>query len=81
MSNLVAKANDITLENNNMCVGYFIRTGRLMEFTKSDADKLIKPQGIIDKIVIAYSYIGSNNLDNNECILPSTSTNSEEVKN
>ena len=43
MSNLVAKANDIALENDNMRVGCFIRTGGLMEFTKSDADKLIKP--------------------------------------
>ena len=81
MSNLVTKVNDIALKNDNMRVGCFICTGGLIEFTKSDADKLIKPQGIIDKIVIPDSYTGSNNLDNNEYVLPSTSTNSEEIEN
>ena len=81
MSNLVTKANDIALENDNIRVGYFVRTSRLIEFAKSDVDKLIKPQGTINKIVIPDSYTGSNNLDNNEWILPSTWTNSEEIEN
>ena len=35
---------------------------------------------MINKIVIPDSCIGNNNLDNNKYVLPSTSTNSEEVE-
>ena len=46
------KANNITLKNNKMRISYFIRTSALIEFTKSDSNKLIKLQGIITSIKI-----------------------------
>ena len=60
LSDLVAKANAITIENDMMRVGCFIRTGGWIEFTKSDAYKLIKPHVIIDSIVIPDSHAGTN---------------------
>ena len=46
------KANNITFKNNKMRISYFIRTSALIEFTKSDSNKLIKLQGIITSIKI-----------------------------
>ena len=52
INNIVAKSNDITMMNDDARVGYFLRTGCLLEFTKSSNDDKIKPQGVVSKIVI-----------------------------
>jgi len=59
------KANDITFKNNKMRISYFIRTSVLIEFTKSDSNKLIKLKGMITSIKIpefqVKNYIPRNN--------------------
>ena len=52
INNIVAEANDVTMMNDGARVGCFLRTGCLLEFTKSSNDDKIKPQGVTSKIVI-----------------------------
>ena len=40
------------MKNDEMRVNCFVRTGSLLQYTKSEADDLIKPQGVRTKIVI-----------------------------
>ena len=56
MTNFVAEAKDLALFDNCMRIGCFRRTGLLMDYTKSDSDKDIKPQGVISTIVMPDSY-------------------------
>ena len=52
MHNLVADATDAAINKDVLRIGYFERTGSLMHFTKSDADRNIRPQGAVSKIDI-----------------------------
>ena len=42
-NHLVAAAIDDAANNDELRVSYFTRTGRLIHWTKAEADKLIKP--------------------------------------
>ena len=46
------ETNNITYKNNKIRISYFIRTSTLIEFTKSDSNKLINLQGMITSIKI-----------------------------
>ena len=50
MTSLVAEANDLALMDDRMRVGYFRRTGSIMDYAKSEFDDNIKPQGVVSKI-------------------------------
>ena len=52
INHLVANANDEALCNGIMRIGCFACTVGSMNFTKSESDKLIKPQGVISKITM-----------------------------
>ena len=52
INNIVAEANGVTMMNNGVRVGFFLRTGCLLELTKSSNDDKIKPQGVTSEIVI-----------------------------
>ena len=43
MSHIVADATETVLKDNQSCIGCFVCTGCLLEFTRSDNDDLIKP--------------------------------------
>jgi hypothetical protein len=53
---LVTDANDEASWNDRMIIECFSRTGVLMTFTKSESDKLIKPQGVVSKITMPKTY-------------------------
>ena len=59
------ETNNITYKNNKMRISCFIRTSALIEFTKSDSNKLIKLKGMITSIKIpelqVKNYIPRNN--------------------
>ena len=77
MTNLVAEASDLALIDDRMCVGYFKRTGLLMEYTKSKFDDDIKPQGVVSKIIVSDSHeIIDDNL-NNAYLAPAESVTPE----
>ena len=48
---LVAAANDEASKTDKFCVSCFTRTGGLVHWTKSEIDKLIKPQGVTSNVV------------------------------
>ena len=52
INHLVAEATEKVMKNDEMRVNCFVRTGSLLQHTKSEADDLIKPQGVRTKIVI-----------------------------
>ena len=60
------KANNITFKNNKMRISYFIRTSILIEFTKSDSNKLIKLKGMITSIKILELQVKNYILRNNK---------------
>ena len=52
---LVAEAMEKEVQNDEMRANFFVRTGSLLHCTKSEADSLIKPQGVRSKIVVPSS--------------------------
>ena len=52
INHLVAEATEKVMKNDEMRVNCFVMTGSLLQYTKSEADDLIKPQGVRTKIVI-----------------------------
>lgn len=63
MSHIVAAATETVLKDDESRVGCFVRTGCLLEFTRSDNDDLIKPQGVVSKIVIPLTNIYASEID------------------
>ena len=60
LSNLVGEANEKVLNNDDMRVNCFVRTGCLLQYEPSDSDNLIKPQGVRSKIIIPPTYAETN---------------------
>ena len=56
MTHLVAEANDLALMDDRMRVGFFKRTGLLIDYSKSEFDDDVKTQGVASKIVVPDSY-------------------------
>ena len=75
---IVAEANDITMRNDNARVGWFLRTGCLLEFTKSSNDDKIKPQGVKSKIVIPETNIHAAT-DSSELFSPTEGQSPDEI--
>ena len=57
INHLVAEATEKVVKKDEMRVGCFVRTGSLLHWTKSEADDLIKPQGVKSKIIVPDNYV------------------------
>ena len=73
MKNLVAEENDLALIDDQIRVGYFRRTGSLMDYVKSKYDDDIKPQGVASKIFVPDSYENPNSNPISEFSVPTES--------
>ena len=56
INNLVAEATENSVQKDEMRENCFARTGYLLHYSTSEADELIKPQGVRSKIFIPNSY-------------------------
>ena len=52
VSHVVADATETALKEDESRVACFARTGCLLEFTRSDNDDKINPQGVVSKIIM-----------------------------
>ena len=77
LSNLVGEANEIVLNNDDIRVNCFVCTGCLLEHEKSDADDLIKRQGVRSKIITPAMRIESST-QVSEYVVPPTVVTPEE---
>ena len=66
-------ANDLAFLHDHIRVDYFILTGLLMDYIKSDADDDINPQGVITTIFIFNSYVNTDTDSNIDFVSPSES--------
>ena len=76
INHLVAEAIEQVTKKDEMRVGCFVRTGSLIQQTKSKADNLIKPQGVKSKTIILDNYVEDEEIG--EFIVPSAAITLEE---
>lgn len=72
LSDLVGEANEKVLNNDDMRINSFVRTGCLLQYEPSDSDNQIKPQGARSKIIIPPTYAETNITAASEYLAPST---------
>ena len=77
INNLFAEATKNAMKKDHMRINHFVRIWCLLHCTKSEADDLIKPQGVRSKIAVPDSYVEDST--NAEFIAPASSVAPEEI--
>ena len=64
INNLVAEATEKVMKKDDTRINCFVGTGCLIHYTKFEADDLIKPQGLMSKMVVPDYYAEDSEMQN-----------------